>query len=150
LVASQTCDTKTWRDASDARIFEQSTTDIFEAICRCVQDVLSESRVDKGDVKGVGFDATCSLAVVDTNGNPVCVSKGKGICGEIGDRNIVLWADHRAEDEARTINESGSVVLDYVGGSMSVSFTFLSRSLFSISIARDGDTEDTVAEEAYA
>lgn len=30
-------------------------------------------------------------------------------------------ADHRAEDEAKLINESGSVVLDYVGGTMSVS-----------------------------
>jgi ribulose kinase len=124
LLASQSHETKTWRDISDARIFEQSTTDIFDAICRCVQDVLRESGANKGDVKGIGFDATCSLAVIDTNGNPVCVSKGKGVCGEIGERNIVLWADHRAEDEARTINESGSVVLDYVGGSMSVSLQF--------------------------
>jgi ribulose kinase len=81
--------------------------------------------VDKGNVKGIGFDATCSLAVVDTSGNPVCVSKGKGVCGNIGDRNIILWADHRADDEARTINESGSMVLDYVGGSMSVSPKFV-------------------------
>jgi D-ribulokinase len=121
LVASQTHDTKTWRDVSDARIFEQSTTDIFDAICRCVQDVLNESGVNKEDVQGIGFDATCSLAVIDTNGNPICVSKGNAVCGEIGERNIVLWADHRAEGEARTINESGSVVLDYVGGSMNVS-----------------------------
>lgn len=86
-----------------------------------METVLSESKVKKEDIKGIGLDATCSLAVVDMQGNPVCISKGQGICGELGERNIVLWADHRAEEEAKLINQSGSVVLDYVGGSMSVS-----------------------------
>ena len=40
--------------------------------------------------------------------------------GEIGDRNIILWADHRAEEEANLINSTGSLVLDYVGSVMSV------------------------------
>jgi hypothetical protein len=81
---------------------------------------MKESGINKEDVKGIGFDATCSLAVVNCQGEPICVSSGKDKCGQPGERNIVLWADHRAEEEARLINESGSLVLDYVGGAMSV------------------------------
>ena len=50
-----------------------------------------------------GIDPTCPLAVTDFEGNPVCVTKGKGY-GEYGQRNIILWADYRAENEASTIN----------------------------------------------
>lgn len=120
VVASATKDTTTFRDEKDHRIFEQSTTEIWSAICACVKNVLDEARVDPSRVKGVGFDATCSLAVTDLQGNPVTVTKG-GELGKNGDRNIILWADHRAEEEAKLINSTGSVVLDYVGGVMSVS-----------------------------
>ena len=91
----------------------------------CVKNVLDEAHVDPSRVKGVGFDATCSLAVTDLQGNPVTVTKG-GELGKNGDRNIILWADHRAEEEAKLINSTGSVVLDYVGGVMSVSLSSLS------------------------
>lgn len=121
FLASHSKDTQTWRDPADARIFEQSTNDIFDAICACVSQVLKEAGVNKEDVKGLGIDATCSLAVVDAQGNPVCVTRGQDQCGKEGERNIILWADHRAEEEATLINNSGSVVLDYVGGAMSVS-----------------------------
>ncbi|KAG8835066.1 hypothetical protein FRC17_005419 [Serendipita sp. 399] len=126
LVASHSHATRTWRSASDARIFEQSTIDIFSAICNCVQTVLSRSGVAKEDVKGIGFDATCSLAVVKMSGDedspggvPVCVTQGER-CGMRGERNIILWADHRADQEAELINQTGSIVLDYVGGAMSL------------------------------
>lgn len=120
LVASSTQETKTWRDPKDHRIFEQSTTDIWAAICKTVKAVLAEAKVASADVKGLGFDATCSLAVTDFEGNPVTVTKGPQL-GQIGERNIILWADHRAEEEADLINSTGNTVLDYVGGVMSVS-----------------------------
>ena len=120
LVASSTQDTKTWRDPQDHRIFEQSTTDIWAAICKTVKAVLAEAQVSPRDVKGLGFDATCSLAVTDLDGNPIAVTKGSQT-GQPGERNIVLWADHRAEEEADLINSTGNTVLDYVGGVMSVS-----------------------------
>jgi len=119
IVASKTQDTKTFRSDTDHRIFEQSTTDIWSAICSCIKGVLG-SGVDPSRVKGLGFDATCSLAVTDLDGTPVSVSKDEDI-GNTGERNIILWADHRAEEEAKLVNNSGSVVLDYVGGVMSVS-----------------------------
>ena len=70
-------------------------------------------------MRGIGFDATCSLAVTDLDGKGVSVTEGSEL-GVYGERNIILWADHRAEKEAEDINATGSVVLDYVGGRMSV------------------------------
>ncbi|CCM03980.1 uncharacterized protein FIBRA_06136 [Fibroporia radiculosa] len=119
LVASSTETTITYRDHNDHRIFEQSTNNIWDGMCKTIRAVLSEAKVAPSDVKGLSFDATCSLAVSDMNGDPVVVTKGDKM-GEIGDRNVILWADHRAEKEAELINSTGSVVLDYVGGTMSL------------------------------
>ncbi|CAK5262634.1 unnamed protein product [Mycena citricolor] len=119
LAASATVDTETYRDPTDHRIFEQSTANIWAAICRAVSECLAKSGVRQEDVRGIGFDATCSLAVTDEAGRGVCVTRGAGL-GEYGERDIILWADHRAEKQAGLINETGSVVLDYVGGTMSL------------------------------
>ena len=120
ILSSRTQSTKTFRDDRDHRIFEQSTSDIWSGICACIKYTISEAGVDKKDIKGIGFDATCSLAVTDLQGNPVTITKGNEL-GQLGDKNIILWADHRAEKEAELINSTGSMVLDYVGGTMSVS-----------------------------
>jgi ribulose kinase len=48
------------------------------------------------------------------------VTKGQGL-GQGGERNVILWADHRAEKEAEEINKTGEGVLNFVGGVMSVS-----------------------------
>ncbi|KAI1785344.1 Pentulose kinase [Ganoderma leucocontextum] len=119
IVASFTEETITWRDEEDHRIFEQSTNDIWTGMCKVIKACLKEANVQPSEVKGIGFDATCSLAVADQNGEPVVVTKGDQL-GQNGDRNIILWADHRAEKEADLINSTGSVVLDYVGGTMSL------------------------------
>ncbi|EMD31835.1 hypothetical protein CERSUDRAFT_109209 [Gelatoporia subvermispora B] len=119
ILASSTTNTTTWRDSNDHRIFEQSTTEIWAGICKSVRETLAEAGVAPEKVKGVGFDATCSLAVTDMQGQPVTVTKGDTL-GDIGERNIILWADHRAEEEALLINSTGSVVLEYVGGTMSL------------------------------
>lgn len=99
--------------------------------------VLAESRVDPATVRGLGFDATCSLAVFTTDGDaPVAVTEGgfavgKGGGGNEGDpvssegddepcRNVVLWLDHRAEAETAVVNATAHPLLKFVGGSMSV------------------------------
>ena len=91
-------ETVTFRDPSDHHIFEQSLTGIWQAIVDSSQDVLRISGIDPDEVKGVGFDATCSLAVVDGEGNPVEVSKGANL-GQVlenrkvgEDRSLILWA----------------------------------------------------------
>jgi D-ribulokinase len=119
ILASASQDTKTWRDPTDHRIFEQSTTDVWESICGAVREVIARSKILPQYIKGIGFDATCSLAVTNWEGDPITVTRGPQL-GDVGERNIVLWADHRAEKEADLINATGSSVLDYVGGVISV------------------------------
>lgn len=126
VVASSTHDTPTWRDEGDHRIFEQSTSATWVAICSAVKEVVVESKADPSDIKGLGFDGTCSLVVTDMMGNPICISGGENL-GLEGERNIILWADHRAEKEAELVNSTGSRVLDYVGGVMSVSNILMIR-----------------------
>ena len=48
--------------------------------------------------------------------------------GKEGQWNIVLWADHRAEEEAELINATGEGVLGFVGKTMSVIILSLIRS----------------------
>jgi ribulose kinase len=128
IVASSTQETTTYRDPTDHRIFEQSTTNIWSSICTAIRECLAESKVPGSAVMGLGFDATCSLAVTDLEGEPVIVTKGDQ-SGRHGDRNVILWADHRAEKEAELINKTASVVLDFVGGTMSVSLQGIFSSL---------------------
>lgn len=57
------------------QIQEQSTEDIWSAICYCSRLVLEKSGVSSRDVKGIGFDATCSLAVMSEDTDvPVSVA----------------------------------------------------------------------------
>jgi ribulose kinase len=69
------------------------------------------------------------LTVTDRDGKPVSVSrtgeteedeKDENL-GKDGEWNIILWADHRAEEEAEIINATGEGVLGFVGKTMSVS-----------------------------
>lgn len=55
--------TKLFRSGPD--IYEQSTEDIWSAICECTTRVMHDSGIPKESVKGIGFDATCSLAVLN-------------------------------------------------------------------------------------
>ena len=120
LLASSTHEIKTWHDPYDHHIFEQSTKDVWSAVASTIKACLLESGVKPENVKGLGFDATCSLAVTDFDGEPVVVTQGEHL-GGYGERNVVLWADHRAEKEAELINATGSIVLDYMGGKIGVS-----------------------------
>jgi ribulose kinase len=108
LIASAIREIQTWRTSTDHRIFEQSTSNIWDSICYCVRRSLKEANLKKEVIKGIGFDATCSLAVTDFDGNPITVTSGS-TCGTLGERNVILWADHRAEAEAELINKTNSV-----------------------------------------
>lgn len=94
---------------------------VWDCISKACKDVVKSAGVSKEDVKGIGFDATCSLAVSDFSGSPQSVTPGKWGTGD--DKfNIILWADHRASVEANTINSTGSSVLKYVGGTVGCYF----------------------------
>ncbi|GLT80393.1 hypothetical protein SLA2020_518340 [Shorea laevis] len=99
-----------WKDGN---CVEQSSTDIWHAICTAVKLACSLANVTGEQVKGMGFAATCSLVAVDADGSPVSVSWS-------GDsrRNIIVWMDHRAVKQAEKINSYKSTVLQYCGGSV--------------------------------
>ncbi|KAI9885338.1 MAG: hypothetical protein M1823_002883 [Watsoniomyces obsoletus] len=97
--------------------YEQSTTDIWRAICACVRGALRQGSIEASSVRGIGFDATCSLTVLSSDDDrPISVT-GPDFDT---DRNIILWLDHRPLEEAKTINATKHNLLRYVGGTMSV------------------------------
>jgi D-ribulokinase len=112
MVASAKADIRLWREAGD--IAEQSGNDIWSAVCACVRDAVAAAGISPRSVAGLGFDATCSLVVLGEGGKPI----GIGASGD-PERNIVVWMDHRATDQARRINASAEAVLRYVGGTIS-------------------------------
>jgi D-ribulokinase len=101
-----------WQEAGD--IVEQSSSDIWAACVASVRTAMAEAALSPSAVKGIGFDATCSLAVLDEAARPLSVSAS-------GDpqRNVIVWMDHRAIAEASFINATKDKVLDYVGGIIS-------------------------------
>jgi D-ribulokinase len=101
-----------WHAPGD--VVEQSSEDIWRACARAVRAAMQEADLPAAAIKGIGFDATCSLVVLDPRGRPLSVSAS-------GDpaRNIIVWMDHRATAEARRINETADPVLRYVGGIIS-------------------------------
>uniref|UniRef100_W5KP01 FGGY carbohydrate kinase domain-containing protein n=1 Tax=Astyanax mexicanus TaxID=7994 RepID=W5KP01_ASTMX len=92
--------------------YEQSSEDIWRKCCNTVKKVTEG--VEKDRVRGIGFDATCSLVVLDQNFQPVAVNKNG-----VEERNVVMWMDHRALDQASRITATKHRVLNSVGGVMS-------------------------------
>ncbi|KAK4688037.1 D-ribulokinase, partial [Tremellales sp. Uapishka_1] len=118
LIADHSVATQTHRSPTNHEIFEQSTTDIWSALATCSRTILQTSGISPSQVKGLGFDATCSLAVVDRSGRPLSVETER--LGDPGEWNVILWADHRASEEAEEINATGEGVLGFVGKTMSL------------------------------
>ncbi|WP_034944430.1 FGGY-family carbohydrate kinase [Erwinia oleae] len=97
-----------------ADFVEQSSDDIWQAVCDSVRDAVNQTNINPVQIKGIGFDATCSLVVLDKEGKPLTVSpSGRS------EQNIIVWMDHRAITQAERINAAQHRVLDYVGGVIS-------------------------------
>jgi D-ribulokinase len=95
-------------------IVEQSGNDIWQSVCAAVKDAVAASHLDPLSIGGIGVDATCSLVVVGKGGEPLPVGPS-----EDPERNIIVWMDHRAVEEAKRITQLGPDVLRYVGGTIS-------------------------------
>ncbi|XP_023731740.1 uncharacterized protein LOC111879507 isoform X1 [Lactuca sativa] len=111
LLGSASSPIQIWKEGD---CVEQSSTDIWLAICTAVKRALSLADVAGEEVIGLGFAATCSLVAVDSEGQPVSVS----LSGDTR-RNVIVWMDHRAVKQAEKINSLNSPVLQYCGGSIS-------------------------------
>jgi FGGY-family pentulose kinase len=93
---------------------EQSSDDIWSASGKAVRTALGHSGLAAQDIVGIGFDATCSLVLLDADDRPLSVSPS-------GDdaQNVIVWMDHRALEQTEHINAQPHEVLRYVGGAIS-------------------------------
>ena len=93
---------------------EHDSREIWDAVCAATRQAVSNSKLRREDIRGLAFDATCSLVLLDAAGEQVSVST-------TGDArwNVVMWADHRAIAEAEEITATRHAALDFVGGTMS-------------------------------
>ena len=95
-------------------IVEQSSAEIWSAVCDAVKGALSQAEVPPDRIAGIGFDATCSLVVLGSGGQSLPVGPS-----EHAERDIIVWMDHRAVTQAQRINATDHEVLKYVGGRIS-------------------------------
>ncbi len=93
---------------------EQSSTEIWAAVCASVREAVAKAGVAPEAVAGIGFDATCSLVVLGDGGTPLPVGPSEDPA-----RDIIVWMDHRAVNEVERINATNHDVLRYVGGRIS-------------------------------
>jgi D-ribulokinase len=112
LLGHATRPIQTWKAAGG--IVEQSSDDIWAAVCASVVAMMQDTATMPERVAGVGFDATCSMVVVDTDGQPIAVGPS-----EDAQRNVIVWMDRRVLGGANEINAGGFEVLRYVGGRIS-------------------------------
>lgn len=93
---------------------EQSSDDIWAAVCASVHGALASAAISPAEVSGIGFDATCSLVLLDEANRPVTASPtGRD------EQNVIVWMDHRAIEQADRITAGRHDVLRYVGGVIS-------------------------------
>ncbi|SLN29382.1 Ribulokinase [Roseivivax jejudonensis] len=90
---------------------EAASTEIWQAAARAVREARAIADVPAAAVAGLAFDATCSLVLADTTGAPLAL-------GPEG-RDVILWYDHRATEEAALCTATAHPVLETLGGAMS-------------------------------
>jgi D-ribulokinase len=101
-----------WRDPGD--VVEQSSADIWRAVTEAVREAVEVSRLPRESFAGLGFAATCSLVVLDEELRPLSVN-----LRDAPERDVMVWMDHRAAEDARRINAGRREVLRYFGGALS-------------------------------
>lgn len=112
LLATAKRDIDAHREAGG--IVEQSSAQIWSAVCAATREALARAGTDPASVRGLGFDATCSLVVIGAGGASLAVGDPAH-----PERDVIVWMDHRAVDQAARINAQGHGVLKYVGGAIS-------------------------------
>ncbi|MFS4437406.1 FGGY-family carbohydrate kinase [Paracoccaceae bacterium GXU_MW_L88] len=95
-------------------IAEQSSEQVWAAVCTATRAAVTQAAIDPGSIRGIGFDATCSLVVRGRDDAPLPVGDP-----DHPERDIIVWMDHRAVEQAARINTGDYDVLKYVGGRIS-------------------------------
>src|ERR1700685_543322 len=112
LIASARRPIAVGREPGD--IVEQSSDDIWSAVTSAVREAVQASGLPAQAGRGMSFDATCSLVVLDRTARPLSVSTT-----DPPERDVMVWMDHRAVDDSERINAGGHEALRYVGGKIS-------------------------------
>jgi ribulose kinase len=81
---------------------------------------LGQNDIDPNSIKGIGFDATCSVAVFKHGTDQSLPITGKSFANDGNHTNVILWLDHRPIDETGPINSTKHNILLYIGGSISI------------------------------
>jgi FGGY-family pentulose kinase len=110
MQAAASRDISVFSPASDH--YEQSSTEIWSRAMEACGEVLQA--VDRRRVKGISYDATCSLVVRDGKGGPLPVSPDAE-----PERDIIMWMDHRAVAEAASLSATQGEPVRYLGGTVS-------------------------------
>ena len=92
---------------------EQSSTDIWRAVCSATQRAREAAGVAPETVTSMSVSATCSLVLLDQQNQPLELSPGDEAW------NIIVWMDHRATAEAAECTATGAAPLANLGGVMS-------------------------------
>lgn len=103
---------RTWQPIPN--YVEQSSEDIWDATSRAIRTCLHETGINPDHVKGISFDATCSLVVLGANDESLSIDLESD-----PERNVIVWMDHRALAEANRINAGKHGILEFVGGTIS-------------------------------
>ncbi len=99
---------------TDTIFAQHSSSDIWRAVCVSVNEILRNSEIPSEEIDAIGFDATCSLVVLDSAGRSLPVRPG---IPENWD--TISWMDHRARHQANQLTKGNSDALRYLGGVMS-------------------------------
>ena len=92
---------------------EHDSEDIWSAVCAAVRGAVDAAGARPEAVKGISFDATCSLVLRGKRGEQISAA----VSGEPS-WDTIVWLDHRALKEADECTATGHKVLDHVGGVM--------------------------------
>ena len=109
---SASFDIQMWQPQTD--FVEQSSEGIWTSAGKAVRAAMKEAACAADDIRGVGYDATCSMVVLDADDKPVTVSPSGS-----DEQNIIVWMDHRSMEQTARINATEHFVLQYVGGQVS-------------------------------
>lgn len=90
---------------------EYSSDALWDAVCHAVRRVRDSTDTPASLIKGLAFDATCSLVLRDAAGKGLPL--GRAGC------DTIAWFDHRAVSEAQECSATGHAMIGHLGGAMS-------------------------------
>ncbi|BBI54856.1 hypothetical protein HORIV_72770 [Vreelandella olivaria] len=90
---------------------EQSSTDIWHAVCSATQRAREAAGVASDSITSMSVSATCSLVLLDKQDKPLALSPGDETW------NIIVWMDHRATAEAAECTATQAAPLRNLGAS---------------------------------